>query len=166
MYYSDYSSYASNSSYGTETAGIFAGAFLAIYIIMLIISLVACVLVILALAKIFKENGKPAWAAIIPIYNFIVFCTYSSLVQCLFNACSALVQCLFNTCSAPVLHAFDVCGMGAESLTPFFVVLPRSGFVFPQSGGSRTTFAANGLKAQRAHSPGQVSAANDTPGHV
>ena len=33
-------------------------------------------------------------------------------------------------------------------------------------GGSRTTFAANGLKAQRAHSPGQVSVANDTPGHV
>ena len=30
----------------------------------------------------------------------------------------------------------------------------------------RTTVAANGLKAQRAHSPGQVSAANDTPGHV
>ena len=34
------------------------------------------------------------------------------------------VHHLFITCSAPVLHAFDVCGMGAESLTPFFVVLP------------------------------------------
>ena len=33
-------------------------------------------------------------------------------------------------------------------------------------GGSRTTFSANGLKAQRANSPGQVSVANDTPGHV
>lgn len=41
---------------------------------MLIISLVACVLVIISLTKIFKENGKPAWAAIIPIYNFIVLC--------------------------------------------------------------------------------------------
>ena len=60
-----------------------------------------------------------------------LFITCSMLVQCLFNACSTLVQCLFNTYSAPVLHAFDVCGMGAESLTPFFVVLPRSGFVFP-----------------------------------
>ena len=35
-----------------------------------------------------------------------------------------------------------------------------------RSGGSRTTFSANGLKAQRAHSPGQVSVANDTLGHV
>ena len=35
-----------------------------------------------------------------------------------------------------------------------------------RGGSRRTTFSANGLKAQRAHSPGQVSAANDTPGHV
>ena len=34
------------------------------------------------------------------------------------------------------------------------------------AAGAATTFVANGLKAQRAHSPGQVSVANDTPGHV
>ena len=52
MYYSDYSSYASSSSYGTEELGMFTGVFSAIFIISFIIALVASILVIISLAKI------------------------------------------------------------------------------------------------------------------
>jgi hypothetical protein len=47
--------------------GIFAalGAFLVVYLIIL-------VLMIVSLWKIFEKAGKPGWAAIIPIYNIIV----------------------------------------------------------------------------------------------
>jgi hypothetical protein len=41
------------------------GAFLVVYLIIL-------VLMIVSLWKIFEKAGKPGWAAIIPIYNIIV----------------------------------------------------------------------------------------------
>lgn len=39
-----------------------------------VIGLIIAVLVIVAMWKMFQKAGKPGWAAVIPIYNLIVFC--------------------------------------------------------------------------------------------
>jgi hypothetical protein len=39
-----------------------------------ILGLVIGVIMIVALWKIFSKAGKPGWAAIVPIYNYIVWC--------------------------------------------------------------------------------------------
>ena len=56
-------------------AAIFTGAFLFIVIIALIIGIIA----IISMAKIFKKAGKPAWAAIIPIYNLFIMVEIAGL---------------------------------------------------------------------------------------
>lgn len=38
-----------------------------------LVSLAICVLVVASLWKIFAKAGKPGWAAIIPIYNLVVY---------------------------------------------------------------------------------------------
>ena len=45
-----------------------------ITIISTIISLILCILCIVSLWKIFKVEGQPGWASLIPIYNLIVMC--------------------------------------------------------------------------------------------
>ena len=54
--------------YGYSSASVFAGIGIAYVVIMLTIS----VLMIVSYWKIFVKAGKPGWAAIVPIYNFIV----------------------------------------------------------------------------------------------
>jgi hypothetical protein len=55
-----------NSDLASE--GIFAvlGAFVIVYLVIL-------VLMVVSFWKIFEKAGKPGWAAIVPIYNLIVF---------------------------------------------------------------------------------------------
>src|SRR3569832_1172694 len=48
--------------------------FAALGFIPLIIILAIAVFVIAGMWKIFTKAGKPGWAAIIPIYNYIVMC--------------------------------------------------------------------------------------------
>lgn len=39
-----------------------------------IVGLIVGILMIIAMWKVFSKAGKPGWAAIIPIYNYIVWC--------------------------------------------------------------------------------------------
>lgn len=70
-YYYDYSTTVGN----TEMFGIIAGLGAAI----LIISMVASVLIIISMWKIFKKAGKNGWEAIVPIYNVIVLLEVSEI---------------------------------------------------------------------------------------
>jgi hypothetical protein len=55
-----------------ETGGGAAGAGLGIGF--MIVWLAIAILLIASMWKIFVKAGKPGWAAIIPIYNFVVLC--------------------------------------------------------------------------------------------
>lgn len=61
-----------NSNSDDAIALLFGGAFALIYILALVIALVACVIMIIAMWKIFAKAGEPGWAAIIPFYNIWV----------------------------------------------------------------------------------------------
>jgi hypothetical protein len=50
-----------------------AAAAAAVSGVMMIINLVMIVIMIISMWKIFSKAGKPGWAAIVPIYNLIVF---------------------------------------------------------------------------------------------
>lgn len=63
-----YNSY--DYGYGYSSGSEFAGIGIAYVVIMLAIS----VLTIVSYWKMFVKAGKPGWAAIVPIYNFIVMC--------------------------------------------------------------------------------------------
>ena len=67
--YYDYSTtYADNSS---DVAGAFAG--LAAFVVAFwIICMAIAVVQIVAMWKLFKKAGRPGWASIIPVYNYIV----------------------------------------------------------------------------------------------
>ena len=65
MNYSYNYSYGSGSPGANAAGGVFALCYLLFW-------LVLGVLVIAAMWKLFTKAGKPGWAAIIPIYNFIV----------------------------------------------------------------------------------------------
>jgi len=49
-----------------------AGAFAALFALMLIPGLIMSVILIISHWKIFEKAGKPGWASIIPIYNIII----------------------------------------------------------------------------------------------
>lgn len=67
--YYDYStSYADNSS---AAAGAFAGL-AAFGVVFWIICMAIAVVQIVAMWKLFKKAGRPGWASIIPVYNYIV----------------------------------------------------------------------------------------------
>ena len=51
---------------------VFGGAFALFYIVMLLIALVASVVIIVAMWKLFVKAGKPGWASIVPFYNIWV----------------------------------------------------------------------------------------------
>ncbi len=68
---STYSTYSSSSS-AAET-GILA-AVAGVGIFAWLIGMVICILVIVAMWKIFTKAGEAGWKAIIPIYNAIVMC--------------------------------------------------------------------------------------------
>lgn len=70
-YYYDYSTTSGN----TEMFGIIAGLGAAIWII----SMVACVIMIISMWKIFKKAGKNGWEAIVPVYNIIVLLEISEI---------------------------------------------------------------------------------------
>lgn len=76
----DYSYTYTNDYYdAVETAsGLFAG--LAVFTaIMGIISIACGVLQIVSMWKMFNKAGKPGWAAIVPVYNFVVLIETSGL---------------------------------------------------------------------------------------
>ena len=56
--------------YGYSSASALAGIGIAYVVIMLAIS----ALIVVSYWKLFVKAGKPGWAAIVPIYNFIVMC--------------------------------------------------------------------------------------------
>lgn len=58
------------NDYDEEELGIAIG----IMIVYIIFILAFTVLMIISLWKIFVKAGKPGWAAIVPIYNYIVWC--------------------------------------------------------------------------------------------
>lgn len=67
--YYDYSTtYADNSS---AAAGAFAGL-AAFGVVFWIICMAIAVVQIVAMWKLFKKAGRPGWASIIPVYNYIV----------------------------------------------------------------------------------------------
>lgn len=67
--YYDYSTtYADNSS---DVAGAFAGL-AAFWVAFWIICMAFVVVQIVAMWKLFKKAGRPGWASIIPVYNYIV----------------------------------------------------------------------------------------------
>jgi hypothetical protein len=63
---SDY--YTNSADIPTEALGIFAGIFMFVMFIVLIVWLIN----IIFQWKVFVKAGKPGWAALIPIYNVIV----------------------------------------------------------------------------------------------
>lgn len=68
--------------YGTpdyNTASSIAGGIAGIGAIMLVGTLILSVVLIIALWKIYTKAGKPGWAAIVPIYNFIVLIQITEL---------------------------------------------------------------------------------------
>lgn len=68
----DYYEYTS-PSYTTSTASSEIGAVaLVIMLIVILISLAVSVLMLAAMWRVFTKAGKPGWAAIIPVYNFVV----------------------------------------------------------------------------------------------
>lgn len=65
--YGSYGTYYNTSS-SAVGAG-FVGAFLAIWIVMMIISVAISVLMIVSMWKIFTQNNKPGWYSLIPFLN-------------------------------------------------------------------------------------------------
>lgn len=59
----------------TEALGILAG----VGVVSWIISMAVCVVMIIAMWKIFKKAGKKGWEAIVPIYNIIVMFEISNI---------------------------------------------------------------------------------------
>ena len=51
-----------------------SGSFPALGLIPILIILAFVVLMLAAMWKVFTKAGKPGWAAIIPIYNYVVMC--------------------------------------------------------------------------------------------
>ena len=59
----------------TEALGILAG----VGVVSWIISMAICVVMIIAMWKIFKKAGKNGWEAIVPVYNIIVMLEISNI---------------------------------------------------------------------------------------
>lgn len=68
--FAQYSSYDYNSSYSLDPAT--SAGLGALFLAYLLFICVISVLTIIGMWKIFVKAGKPGWAAIIPIYNYIV----------------------------------------------------------------------------------------------
>ena len=64
-YYSNYDtySYTTTSTVTSAVAGV--------VLIFSLVAMIASVLMIIGLWKVFTKAGKPGWAAIVPIYNMI-----------------------------------------------------------------------------------------------
>lgn len=58
---------------------IFFGFFLSMFIFIMIIALAVSILTIVGMWKVFEKAGKPGWAAIVPIYNYIVLLEIAEL---------------------------------------------------------------------------------------
>ena len=61
----DYGSYSSFGGVASAGAG-FLGAFVVIYVIMMLLALAASVIMIISEWKIFEKNNKPGWYSLIP----------------------------------------------------------------------------------------------------
>ena len=67
----DYST--SYTSTDLAKAGLTAGVSAGVMVVYSIITIAIAVLGIIAMWKIFTKAGKPGWAAIIPVYNLVVW---------------------------------------------------------------------------------------------
>ena len=68
-YYSNYDTYSYTTTSTATSAA--TGAMLVVSLIFSLVAVVASVLMIIGLWKVFTKAGKPGWAAIVPIYNLI-----------------------------------------------------------------------------------------------
>lgn len=66
--------YYVDTSYGLSRTDGLTGTILGMGLLMVIIIVLINILMIISLWKIYKKAGKPGWASIVPIYNFIVMC--------------------------------------------------------------------------------------------
>jgi hypothetical protein len=74
----DYTDYSSGAEYTTtELTGAEQAALGGFTIFLLVLSLLALVLTVIAFWKIFTKAGKPGWAALVPFYNLWVLCEVS-----------------------------------------------------------------------------------------
>lgn len=70
----DPSSIASPISSGSSAgAGVAFGAFFVLFLIYLLFIMMLIVIAAIGMWKVFAKAGKPGWAALVPIYNVIVF---------------------------------------------------------------------------------------------
>ena len=70
--------YAYDAYNAADTTGV-AAALAGVSLVTSIISIAVSLLIIISMWKIFTKNGKPGWAAIIPIYNIIVMLQIAEL---------------------------------------------------------------------------------------
>ena len=70
------SSYNYSSTYSSTTGdgGAFAAVFMVFLFVWLLTMLIMVVPSIVGLWKLFAKAGKPGWAAIVPVYNIVVWC--------------------------------------------------------------------------------------------
>jgi hypothetical protein len=78
-----------NDSYSSSYS---SGGFMALGLIPILIIIAVAILLIAAMWKIFTKAGKPGWAAIIPIYNYVVMCEIvgKPLWWCLLMICPCI----------------------------------------------------------------------------
>lgn len=67
-------SYYTGTPYDASAMSGLAGTIAAMGLFVCILSMAISILMIVSYWKIFVKAGKPGWAAIVPIYNFIVMC--------------------------------------------------------------------------------------------
>lgn len=67
-------SYYTGTPYDASAMSGLAGTIAAMGLFVCILSMALSILMIVSYWKIFVKAGKPGWAAIVPIYNFIVMC--------------------------------------------------------------------------------------------
>ena len=63
-----------NNNSDAAVAALLTGFGAVFYIFMLLIGIVAAIILVVSLFKMFIKAGEPGWAAIVPIYNIWVLC--------------------------------------------------------------------------------------------
>ena len=69
--------YSSSTAAADAIMGLFGAATVLILIISIIVALILCVFIVICNWKILVKAGEEGWKAIIPFYNYFVFCNVS-----------------------------------------------------------------------------------------
>ena len=115
----------------------------------------------------YSQYSLPGWIVLLAVCGWFNQTLFKSIIV-FGEAGRKLMQMyggFWRSESRHLLLSLVFLHVSSKSILAWRAIRPRRWRREPQRQ-RRTTVAANGLKAQRAHSPGQVSAANDTPGHV